>query len=96
MYLAEQVAIVTGGSRGIGQAICLTLARLGATVVAAARNKDRTRSWVAAAGDGMQRIVPTVLDVTNREQVNAVIEEVAGRYGRLEGMDRVIKEGLAV
>ncbi len=83
--LAEQNAIVTGGSRGIGQATCLALARQGATVIAAARNIERTQTWVRAAGaDVAGRIVPVALDVTQHEQVNNFVEEMASRYEHLD------------
>ncbi len=84
MCLEEQVAIVTGGSRGIGQAICLELARQGATVLAAARGVDRTEAWVRDAGDVAQRIVPVALDVTNRDAINKLIEDTAEQRGRLD------------
>jgi 3-oxoacyl-[acyl-carrier protein] reductase len=83
--LEEQIAIVTGGSRGIGQAICLSLARMGATVYAAARNVDRTAGWVAEAGeDARARIIPTALDVTDHEQVSKLVEDVVGRHARID------------
>ena len=83
--LEQQVALVTGGSRGIGQAICLELARQGATVIAAARSVDRTQAWVAeSAGDAGQRIVPLALDVTDRGQVAAAVEQAVERHGRLD------------
>jgi 3-oxoacyl-[acyl-carrier protein] reductase len=85
LSLAERNAIVTGGSRGIGQAICLALARQGATVIAASRNVERTQAWVkAAGGDVAARIVPVVLDVTKREEVNNFVEEMASRYEHLD------------
>ena len=84
MNLKEQVAIVTGGSRGIGQAICIELARAGATVVAAARNVDRIRSWVQDEPEIAERIVPTALDVTDRDAITRVVEEVSERFGRID------------
>ena len=83
--LTQQNAIVTGGSRGIGQAICLALARAGATVIAAARNVERTRAWVQAAGPEVAaRIVPATLDVTDRVAINNFVEEMAARYEHLD------------
>ncbi len=83
--LEQQVALVTGGSRGIGQAICLELARQGATVSAAARGVDRTQAWITdSAGDAGQRIIPVALDVTERGGVAAVVEQTVERHGRLD------------
>lgn len=85
MKLEEQLAIVTGGSRGIGQAICTELARQGARVLAVARSADGTSAWVKEAGEAVsERVVPTALDVTDRAQVNAFIEETTEQYGRLD------------
>ncbi len=84
MSLRDQVALVTGGSRGIGQAVCLALAQRGATVVAAARQVDRIRAWADTSGDVGARIVPLALDVTDKAAVQAAVEGVADKHGRLD------------
>ena len=84
MNLEQQVAIVTGGSRGIGQSICLTLAQQGATVLAAARNVERTQAWIREAGDCAARIQAVALDVTDRGQVAGVVDGVVERHGRID------------
>ncbi len=83
--LEHQVAIVTGGSRGIGQAICESLARDGALVQAVARNVEKTQAWVAVLGaDVPGRIVPVALDVTDVAAVNAFVDRVAEEHGRID------------
>jgi 3-oxoacyl-[acyl-carrier protein] reductase len=83
--LEQQVAVVTGGSRGIGQAISVALARAGATVIAAARNVERTQAWIKEGGTEFAgRITAAVLDVTQRDAVNRLIDETAERHGRLD------------
>ena len=85
MSLADQVALVTGGSRGIGRAICLELAGRSATVVAAARNEERLAELVAEARKTERpgKIVPRPLDVTDRQAVDALVEQTADEWGKI-------------
>lgn len=82
--LSEQVAIVTGGSRGIGQAICIALARQGATVIAASRSVEKTKAWIAEAGSLEGQLVAAALDVTDRVALPKFIDDIAEQYGRLD------------
>jgi 3-oxoacyl-[acyl-carrier protein] reductase len=84
--LTDRVAVVTGGSRGIGRAISLGLARAGATVVACARNSERLGSLAAEAADArcLGKIIPRPLDVTDAAAIDKWIDEVASEQGRLD------------
>lgn len=84
MSLWDRVAIVTGASRGIGQAIAVTLARQGARVYAAARNADRIAAWAATEVELGDRVVPISLDVTNREACQKLVDDVMDRSQRLD------------
>jgi 3-oxoacyl-[acyl-carrier protein] reductase len=77
--LSGQVALVTGSARGIGQAIADLLARNGARVV----YSDLELASVQAAA-ARQQGQAVVLDVTNGEQVEAVIDAIVGEHGRLD------------
>lgn len=80
--LTNQVAIVTGGARGIGRAICLALAREGAAVaVADLVDGGETVELIAGRG-GRARFIPT--DVTARAQVAAMVAEVERELGGLQ------------
>ena len=82
----DRVALVTGGSRGIGRAICLTLARQGATVVACARDQSALQ---AVQEEARQKefpgsIDPGVLDVTDRSAIDTLVQAVVEQYDRID------------
>ena len=85
MQLKDKVAIVTGGTKGIGKAICLLFAEEGAKVVANF-SKD-----VKAAEDLMEEAKSRGLgirlfkaDVTQFDQVKEMVEETFAQYGRID------------
>ena len=81
--LENQIALVTGASRGIGRSIAMALASAGATVVGTATTKDGAAAisaYLVAAGtlgSGM------VLDVRDGAQVEALIAEIEKLYGSI-------------
>ena len=79
--LDGKVAIVTGGSRGLGKAMALALARAGADVVVASRSREQlevaAREIQALGGNVLT--VPT--DVTDSQQVDRMVEETVARFG---------------
>ena len=82
--LRGRKAIVTGGSRGIGKAIALELAREGVDVAIVARGqKELSATAEELAAETGQRIVPIVTDVTSREQVDRMTEQAAEQLGGL-------------
>ncbi|WP_313808631.1 SDR family NAD(P)-dependent oxidoreductase [Sphingobium sp.] len=79
-----QVAIITGGSDGIGLATASLLAQRGAQVVICGRRQallDKARDRIAAEGG---KIDAVRLDVADDNALAAMIAEVAGKYGRLD------------
>ncbi|HEY3246426.1 MAG TPA: 3-oxoacyl-[acyl-carrier-protein] reductase [Phycisphaerae bacterium] len=86
MTLKDQIAIVTGGSRGIGRAVCLRLAREGARVVACARSLERLQAVAAEAraAELPGVIEPRALDVTDRAAIDAAVDEIGNRFERID------------
>ncbi|MEQ1910640.1 MAG: 3-oxoacyl-ACP reductase FabG [Vicinamibacterales bacterium] len=81
--MTGKIALVTGASRGIGRAIACTLARQGATVVAAARgdNAAHTVETIIAAGGRAEAIA---LDVTDSAALTALPAQIVAKHGRLD------------
>ncbi len=84
--LLDRVAIVTGGSRGIGRAASLALANRGATVVACARHADRLAALASEAADRRcpGKVIARTLDVTDPDAVEKWVDDVAADLGRLD------------
>ncbi len=83
--LTGKVALVTGGSRGIGRAIVLALAGAGSDVIINYRIDRESADEVAElAGKLGVRAVISQADVSNREQVFGMVEKVIGEFGRID------------
>jgi NAD(P)-dependent dehydrogenase (short-subunit alcohol dehydrogenase family) len=82
--LKDKVAIVTGGSQGIGRASALRLAEEGASVVIAARGRellDHVALEIAAAGG---RVAAVQADVSRAEDCARLVAEAVTAFGRLD------------
>lgn len=78
--LEKRIAIVTGGSQGIGKGIALELASRGATIIVADINEDEAKSTAAECGN---ESVGIKLDVSNRQAVDDAIESLVDRFGQI-------------
>jgi NAD(P)-dependent dehydrogenase (short-subunit alcohol dehydrogenase family) len=82
--LTSQIALVTGASRGIGAAVAIELARLGARPILIARTQgglEETDDAIRAAG-GEATLLP--LDLTEGDQLEAIGPSLLQRFGRLD------------
>lgn len=78
--LEGRVALVTGGTRGIGLATARALAEAGATVVLTGRDEAKAKEAAAAAGAASG----LALDVTDAKAVSTLVRGVAKEHGKLD------------
>ena len=84
MSLAGRVALVTGASSGIGEAVAMAFAAQGATVVPAARRADRLNALAERIAADGGTAMPLAMDVVDERQIQAGIARISERYGRLD------------
>ena len=82
--LKDKVAVVTGGSRGIGRAIALGLAREGCHVAICARGEEKLRETEAEIAATGVRTFAMPMDVTDGVAIDTLIERTAAELGRLD------------
>lgn len=81
-----QVALITGGSDGIGRATSELLASYGATVVICARGEEKLQDTKAAIEKAGGKVEVRQLDVSDSDAFAALVEDVAQEHGRLDMM----------
>ncbi len=81
MTLENEIALVTGASRGIGKAIALALARQGATVVGTATSESGAESITGYLREGGFKGRGMALDVTGADAVDSVIRQITEDVG---------------
>jgi NAD(P)-dependent dehydrogenase (short-subunit alcohol dehydrogenase family) len=79
-----QVALVTGGGGGIGLATASAFAEAGASVVVADRDSALIETAVGGLHSAGHDALAITCDVTDRDQVKAMIEQTVRTYGRLD------------
>ncbi len=82
--LQNKVSIITGAAQGIGLATAVKFAQEGAIIVVCDIRQAGVDAAVAACQQHGAQVAGFVMDVTNREQVDAVVAQVRERFGRID------------
>lgn len=88
-YLQDKVILITGASRGIGKAVALECARLGATVILVAKDLQRlehTYDEVLALNAPQPAILNIDLEVATADDYQTIADSIDKEYGRLDGL----------
>jgi dihydroanticapsin dehydrogenase len=80
LKLEGKVAIITGGSRGIGFETAKTFSENGATVIITSKNSEQLKN----AANQLSNTVPLSADITKEEDVKRVVEETIEKFGKLD------------
>lgn len=82
--LKDKVAIITGASRGIGQAIAKTFASHGAKLAICSRSEASLKGTVAELEAMGVEFLAQALDVSNSEQADAMVKATIEKFGRVD------------
>ena len=81
-----KVVVITGASSGLGEATARTLSAQGAAVVLGARRRDRIQTLASELSSGGGKALAVTTDVTDRRQVQNLVDAAVEAYGRVDVM----------
>ena len=83
MNLSDRIALVAGGTGGLGRAVALEFLEAGARVVVTYRKQPEYDSLAAEAGSAKPRLFGATVDVTDEAAANQLVERLLAEHGRL-------------
>src|SRR5689334_3989334 len=85
-----QVALVAGGTGGLGRSVSLAFLEEGASVVVTYRSQQEFEALLSAAGANASRLEGHIVDVTNEDTVRQMVASVVAKHGRLDVMTNAV------
>ena len=82
--LDHKVAVVTGGTSGLGRSIALALSAMGADVIPVGRDIDRVEQAASEIASQGSRTLAIAADVTKLDEIDALIQAVVKQFGRID------------
>lgn len=80
--LNDKVAIVTGASRGLGQGMCIALAKAGANIIGVSQSSmDETKQKVEAEG---KKFIEVKADLTKTDKIDEIISTAVNNFGKID------------
>ena len=86
LQISDKIIIVTGGAKGIGEAICKVLAAEGAVPVIIGRNETDNLKTVAAIQASGAKASQVVAELSKPDDCEAAVKKVMEKYGRIDGL----------
>ena len=86
MKVQSKVMVVTGGGNGIGRELVLALLARGASVAAVDISESALRETLGLTENKTDRLSTHAIDITDRDAVQALPEQVIGRHGAVDGI----------
>jgi len=83
-HFANQVALITGGSRGLGHAFAEALAKAGATVAIVARSESQLRNAAQTIEQAGGRVLSFTADATDRQTIEHVVAEIEQQLSHID------------
>ncbi|MCL6472881.1 MAG: 3-oxoacyl-[acyl-carrier-protein] reductase [Firmicutes bacterium] len=84
MRLNRKIALVTGGTRGIGEAICIRLAKEGADIAFTGHDQDAAKNVISAISNLGKRALFLEADVTDKDRVVAAVSDIEKQLGPID------------
>jgi len=86
MKVRNKVVVVTGGGNGIGRGLCLGLLSKGASVAAVDIDASALEETLALSGRDRDRLSTYIVDITDRDAVDALPDRIISRFGVVDGI----------